>query len=118
MTSNLQVTGRRWLLAATAFAVIGAALTAGRAHAEAPSAAEQARGVDQDVQALKKELVALNRDLFRLEEELLYPASTAADIVRAWTRALGRPRFNRLLRCTMATPLSWEYPKIGGSLSL
>ncbi len=34
------------------------------------------RGVDQDVQALKKELVALNRDLFKLEEEILYPAST------------------------------------------
>ena len=32
--------------------------------------------MDQDVQALKKELVDLNRDLFRLEEELLYPAST------------------------------------------
>jgi hypothetical protein len=28
------------------------------------------------VQALKKQLIDLNRDLFRLEEELLYPAST------------------------------------------
>ena len=76
MTSNMQVTGRRWLLAVTAFAAIGAALTAGRAHAEAPPTAEQARVVDQDVQVLKKELVDLNRDLFKLEEELLYPAST------------------------------------------
>ncbi|MFO1408436.1 MAG: hypothetical protein U1F08_13030 [Steroidobacteraceae bacterium] len=44
-----------------------------------PAAADPAaatRGVDQDVQALKKELVALNRDLFKLEEEILYPAST------------------------------------------
>ena len=32
--------------------------------------------VDQDVQALKKQLIDLNRDLFKLEEELLYPAST------------------------------------------
>ena len=32
--------------------------------------------VDQDVQALKKQLIELNRDLFKLEEELLYPAST------------------------------------------
>jgi len=76
MTSNLQVTGRRWLLAATAFAAIGAALTAGPAHAQAPPAVEQARAVDQDVQVLKKQLVDLNRDLFKLEEELLYPDST------------------------------------------
>jgi hypothetical protein len=34
------------------------------------------KSVDQDVQALKKQLLDLNRDLFRLEEELLYPAST------------------------------------------
>jgi hypothetical protein len=34
------------------------------------------KGVDQDAQALKKQLVDLNRDLFKLEEELLYPAST------------------------------------------
>jgi hypothetical protein len=38
--------------------------------------APAAAGVDQDVQALKKQLVDLNRDLFKLEEELLYPAST------------------------------------------
>jgi hypothetical protein len=44
--------------------------------ADATEAAAEVRTVDQDVQALKKELVALNRDLFRLEEELLYPAST------------------------------------------
>ncbi len=34
------------------------------------------KSVDQDVQALKKQLIDLNRDLFKLEEELLYPAST------------------------------------------
>ena len=44
--------------------------------APAADAAEDLRSVDQDVQALKKQLVDLNRDLFRLEEELLYPAST------------------------------------------
>jgi hypothetical protein len=38
--------------------------------------AGELKSVDQDVQALKKQLVDLNRDLFRLEEELLYPAST------------------------------------------
>jgi hypothetical protein len=76
MTSKAQEAGRRWLLAAAAFAVIEVALAAGRAHAEAPQAAEQARALDRDVQTLKKELVDLNRDLYRLEEELLYPAST------------------------------------------
>lgn len=41
------------------------------------TAAESAlQGVDHQVQDLKQELVALNRELFKLEEELLYPAST------------------------------------------
>jgi len=43
--------------------------------ASAP-AATPSQGVDQDVQALKKQVVDLNRDLFKLEEELLFPAST------------------------------------------
>ncbi len=34
------------------------------------------RSLDEDVQALKKEVLDLNRELFVLEEELLYPAST------------------------------------------
>jgi hypothetical protein len=34
------------------------------------------RAIDQDVQDLKSEVLALNRDLFVLEEELLYPANT------------------------------------------
>lgn len=46
------------------------------ARADATEATVGTRTVDQDVQALKQELVALNRDLFRLEEELLYPSST------------------------------------------
>ena len=32
--------------------------------------------IDRDVQALKQEVLALNRDLFMLEEELLFPANT------------------------------------------
>lgn len=44
------------------------------ASAETP--APDTRSVDQDVQSLKKQLIDLNRDLFKLEEELLYPAST------------------------------------------
>jgi len=42
----------------------------------AEAGAEGLKTVDQDVQALKKQLIELNRDLFKLEEELLYPAST------------------------------------------
>jgi hypothetical protein len=51
------------------------------AEARAAEAAEaQARGefreLDEDVQALKKEVLDLNRDLFLLEEELLFPANS------------------------------------------
>ena len=34
------------------------------------------RSIDEDAQALKKEVLALNRELFVLEEELLFPANT------------------------------------------
>jgi uncharacterized membrane protein len=46
--------------------------------AEAAEAATRGefRELDQDVQALKKEVLDLNRDLFLLEEELLFPANS------------------------------------------
>jgi hypothetical protein len=44
--------------------------------ASADGGGAELKAVDQDVQALKKQLIDLNRDLFKLEEELLYPAST------------------------------------------
>jgi len=73
-TRRLQ--NRRLLLAGSiALLLAGAALLLA-ASARATGTTPEARTVDQDVQALKKELVDLNRDLFRLEEELLYPAST------------------------------------------
>ena len=37
---------------------------------------ERFRSLDQDVQSLKKEVLDLNRDLFLLEEELLFPANS------------------------------------------
>lgn len=37
---------------------------------------QQFRALDQDVQSLKKEVLDLNRDLFLLEEELLFPANS------------------------------------------
>ena len=60
-----------------------APMDAASAMAEAMSAeaAESAsrqefRSLDQDVQSLKKEVLDLNRDLFLLEEELLFPANS------------------------------------------
>jgi hypothetical protein len=44
-----------------------------------PPAAEgvaDTRGLDQQIQGLKKDVVDLNKDLFVLEEELLFPANT------------------------------------------
>ncbi len=50
------------------------------ARADAPTAgaadAEGFKSVDQQIQALKKEVLDLNRELFVLEEELLFPANT------------------------------------------
>jgi hypothetical protein len=52
-----------------------------------PNAADQAaaaraefRTLDEDVQDLKKQVLDLNRDLFLLEEELLFPANTQVAI--------------------------------------
>jgi hypothetical protein len=39
-------------------------------------AAPQPKDIDDDLQALKKEVMQLNKQLFILEEELLYPSST------------------------------------------
>lgn len=38
------------------------------------------RGLEQDVQTLKKDTLAINRELFRLEEDLLYPTSTQVSV--------------------------------------
>jgi hypothetical protein len=71
-----------------AFSVVSVAqdaapMDADAALAEARSAEEagaQSRGefrsLDQDVQSLKKEVLDLNRDLFLLEEDLLFPANS------------------------------------------
>ena len=64
-TTSSRARGALWLLTL---------LCAGTAGATDPAA--EFKSVDQDVQSLKKQLIDLNRDLFKLEEELLYPAST------------------------------------------
>lgn len=43
---------------------------------QVPSGPAEGRSLDGDVQALKKEVIDLNKDLFILEEELLFPANT------------------------------------------
>ena len=55
-----------------------AAQPAAPADATAPAAptAGDTRGLDEETQDLKKDVVDLNRDLFVLEEELLFPANT------------------------------------------
>lgn len=63
------------LHAARLFTVL-ALLAAPLAAMPSESDTTSLKTVDQDVQALKKQLIELNRDLFKLEEELLYPAST------------------------------------------
>jgi hypothetical protein len=91
-----------WAVAAAAAdAAPAAAAPAAAAVSPAPSAAEPAAGVttapdaagtaaaaapdappadfktlDQEVQGLKKDVIDLNKDLFVLEEELLFPANT------------------------------------------
>jgi len=61
---------------ATRMLVLLALLAAPLTAARADDGSNELKAVDQDVQALKKQLIDLNRDLFKLEEELLYPAST------------------------------------------
>ncbi len=58
--------------------VLGACALMGlwTAHAETP----QLKNQDSEAQDLKKELLALNRDLFILEEELLFPANTQVSV--------------------------------------
>ncbi len=53
-----------------------AAAPASAAPAAAPEASADTRGLDQEIQNLKKDVVDLNKDLFVLEEELLFPANT------------------------------------------
>ncbi len=56
-----------------------AAETSAPVEATGPSAVasdDTTRGLDEQIQDLKKQVVDLNRDLFVLEEELLFPANT------------------------------------------
>lgn len=54
-------------------AVLGDAMAMEVGEAQARA---EFRSLDEDVQSLKKEVLDLNRDLFLLEEELLFPANS------------------------------------------
>jgi hypothetical protein len=60
--------------AASTTAAPDVAPPAGAASSNAPPA--DFKTLDQDVQGLKKDVIDLNKDLFVLEEELLFPANT------------------------------------------
>ncbi|MEO8063006.1 MAG: AraC family transcriptional regulator [Pseudomonadota bacterium] len=65
--------------AAAADSTNASILDAPAAGAEAPAAGEppaDTRALDETVQGLKKDVVDLNKELFVLEEELLFPANT------------------------------------------
>ncbi|MDR2214974.1 MAG: hypothetical protein LBE59_03940 [Nevskiaceae bacterium] len=48
----------------------------GLAAASGVAAEADTRALDEQIQSIKQDVVALNRDLFVLEEELLFPANT------------------------------------------
>ena len=55
---------------------VPAPVAAASAPADVASAPEAPQALDQRVEAVKAEVIRLNRDLLVLEEELLFPAST------------------------------------------
>jgi hypothetical protein len=65
-----------WAATAGAQATDASAPAAPDASAPADAAPADLKTLDQEVQGLKKDVIDLNKDLFVLEEELLYPANT------------------------------------------
>jgi hypothetical protein len=53
------------------------------AEESVPAVSSEVRGLGEQVETLKKEILDLNRDLFMLEEELLFPATTQTTIFLA-----------------------------------
>ena len=52
-------------------------------------------GLDGEVQSLKKDVVNLNRNIFVLEEELLFPANTQVTVLNLLDVKILRPRLGR-----------------------
>ncbi len=74
---SMKPTARVLLLLSLGALAIGAAGGAfAQASAPVDGQAGEAKTLDQEVQGLKKDVIDLNKDLFVLEEELLFPANT------------------------------------------
>lgn len=58
----------------------GAALLAALLLVTNLASAEAGAGLQEDIQAIKQQALELNRDLFILEEELLYPADSQVSV--------------------------------------
>jgi len=67
---------RPWMKVMAVPAIMLLALATGRAEEPVPPPALERSALDAEVQELRREVVDLNRDLFMLEEDLLFPAST------------------------------------------
>ena len=67
---------KAWIKAAAVPAIMLLALATSRAEEPAPPPTPERSALDAEVQGLRREVVDLNRDLFMLEEDLLFPAST------------------------------------------
>ncbi len=68
----------RWRVVGVLCALLVFATGANAAESEAEG--EQFQSLDQQTQDLKEEVLNLNRDLFLLEEELLFPSSTQVTV--------------------------------------
>jgi hypothetical protein len=73
LQENDNVTRRMIISLGLCLMLVFGATTAQEEDASSP---EKFRVLDEDVQSLKKEVLDLNRDLFLLEEELLFPANS------------------------------------------
>ena len=76
-----QITEKTWKRMRRVFvplSLAAAVAMAPAAHADGNAATSPAgfKGLDQEAQTLKQDVMELNRDLLALEEELLFPAST------------------------------------------
>jgi len=67
---------RAWMKATVVPAIMLLSLATSRADEPPPPPAPERSALDAEVQQLRREVVDLNRDLFMLEEDLLFPAST------------------------------------------
>lgn len=72
----------KWLLAGVLSLLLLPMATAEEA-APTPAVSAEVRSLGEQVENLKKEVLDLNRDLFMLEEELLFPATTQTTIFLA-----------------------------------